>query len=141
MNESGGQTSAGPTGRNAMKSTMPTTRRLEVETVGRVTVASFRDERIVNDDVIEDLGEEFKSLVGRRGVRNVLLNFGRVKALSSAALAKLFGLKKRVEAAGGQLRLCCVHPELMEVFHLHRPRKSPPLFQIHDDEQDALDSF
>ncbi len=120
---------------------MTATRHLELETVGRVTVASFRDERIVNDDVIQEVGEELRSLVAERGRRSIVLNFGRVKAISSAAISVLLFLKKRVEATQGQLRLCCIHPELMEVFHLHRPRKSPPLFQIFDEEQGALDSF
>jgi anti-sigma B factor antagonist len=117
------------------------TRRLELETIGRVTVASFRDERIVSDDVIMELGEEFRGLVAERGKRHIVLNFGRVKALSSTALSVLLFLKKRVETTQGQLRLCCVHPELKEVFHLQRPRKAPPLFQIFDEEQVALDSF
>ncbi len=120
---------------------MTATRRLEVETVGKVTVASIRDERIVNDDVIQELGRELGGLVAERGRPHIVLNFGRVKALSATALSALLYLRKRVEATRGQLRICCVHPELMEVFHLHRARKSPPLFQIFDEEQCALDSF
>jgi anti-sigma B factor antagonist len=120
---------------------MTSTRRLEVETVGKVMVASLRDERIVNDDVIQEIGKELGGLVAERGRRNIVLNFGRVKALSASALSVLLFLKKRVEATQGQLRLCCIHPELMEVFNLHRTRKSPPLFQIFDEEQCALESF
>jgi anti-sigma B factor antagonist len=120
---------------------MTSTRRLELEAIGKVTVASFRDERIVSDDVIQELGAELRGLVAERGRRKIVLNFGRVKALSSAALSVLLFLKKRVEATQGQLRLCCIHPELMEVFHLHRPRKSPPLFEIFAEEHVALESF
>ncbi len=120
---------------------MTSTQRLELETVGKVTVASLRDERIVSDDVIQELGEELRHLASERGRRNIVLNFGRVKALSAAAMSVLLFLKKRVEATEGQLRICCVHPELKEVFQLHRPRKSPPLFQLFDEEQSALESF
>ena len=117
------------------------TRRLELETLGKVTVASLRDERLVGDHLIDELGEELRGLVSERGRRNIVLNFGRVKALSSTALPVLLQLKNRLEATEGQLRLCCVHPELKEVFDLHRSRKSPPMFQIFDEEQRALDSF
>ncbi len=120
---------------------MTSTCRLEVETVGKVTVASLRDERIVNDDVIQEIGKKLGGLVAERGKRKIVLNFGRVKALSAAAIFGLLFLKKRVEGTQGQLRLCCIHPELMEVFNLHRARKSPPLFQIFDEEQRALDWF
>lgn len=120
---------------------MTSTRRLELETIGKVTVASFRDERIVSDDVIQEIGEEFRALVAERGKRKLVLNFGRVKAMSTAAISPLLFLKKRVETTQGQLRLCCIHPELKEVFHLHRPRKAPPLFEIFDEEHRALESF
>ena len=120
---------------------MTSTRRLDLETMGKVTVASLRDERIVHEDVIQEIGKELSGLVAERGRRKIVLNFGRVKALSAAALSVLLFMKKRVEATQGELRLCCVHPELKEVFHLHRARKAPPLFQIFDEEQCALDSF
>jgi anti-sigma B factor antagonist len=115
--------------------------RLELDNVGKVTILSFRDERIVNDDVIQEICEEFRGLVTQRGRRNIVLNFSRVKAISAAAISALLFLKKRVETTQGQLRLCCIHPELREIFHLHRPKKSPPLFQIFEEEQGALDSF
>ena len=120
---------------------MVSTRRLELETAGKVTIASLRDERIVSEDVIQELGKELSGLVAERGRRKIVLNFGRVKALSAASLSVLLFLKKRVEATQGQLRMCCIHPELMEVFHLHRVRKSPPLFEIFDEEKCALASF
>jgi len=120
---------------------MTCTRRLELDTVGKVTVASLRDERIVSEDVIHELGEDLRGLVTGQGKRNIVLNFGRVKAFSTTGLSVLLYLKKRVEATQGQLRICCVHPELKEVFYLHGARKSPPLFQIFDEEDSALESF
>lgn len=120
---------------------MTCTRRLELETIGKVTVASLRDERILSEDVIHELGEELRGLVARQGRRNIVVNFGRVKAFSAAALSVLLYLKQRVDATEGQLRLCCVHPELKEVFDIHRGRKSAPLFEVFDDEDSALESF
>jgi len=121
---------------------MPSTRRrLELETIGKVTVVSFRDERIVNEEVIDEIGEQLTALVEDQGRKFLLLNFGRVKALSSAALAKLFMIRQKLATVKGTLKLCCVHPELQEVFTLHRPKKAPPLFDIYPEEQDALDTF
>jgi anti-sigma B factor antagonist len=53
----------------------------------------------------------------------------------------LLYLKKRVDATQGQLRLCCIHPELKEVFDIHRRRDSAPIFEIFDEEESALESF
>ena len=120
---------------------MTSTRRLELETIGKVTVASLRDERILSEDVIHELGEELRDLVAGHGRRHIVVNFGRVTALSAASLSVLLYLKKRVDATQGQLRLCCVHPELKEVFDIHRGRNSAPLFQVFDEEELALESF
>jgi anti-sigma B factor antagonist len=120
---------------------MTCTRRLELETVGKVTVASLRDERILTEDVIHELGEDLRGLVAEHGKRNIVVNFGRVKAFSASALSVLLYLKKRVDATQGQLRLCCIHPELKEVFDIHRRRDSAPIFEIFDEEESALESF
>jgi anti-sigma B factor antagonist len=115
--------------------------RMETETIGGVTVVYFLDERIVADDVIEDLGDQLVALVEDRGFRKIVLNFGNVKALSSTALAKLFVLRQKLNTVKGALKLCCIHAELLEVFQLHRPKGAPPLFEIFGEEQQAIDSF
>ena len=120
---------------------MTCTRRLELETVGKVTVASLRDERILSEDVIHELGEDLRGLVAKQGRRKIVVNFGRVKAFSVTALPVLLFLKKRVDATQGQLRLCCVHPELKEVFEIQRGRNSGPIFEVFDEEESALESF
>ena len=119
----------------------PPPRRLDLASVGRVTVVSFRDERIVDDLVIQEVGDQLIGLVEDRGHRNLLLNFGGVQALSSAALAKLFSLRMKVASIRGKLKFCCVHPELMEVFKLHQAKGSDALFEIYPEEKKALDSF
>ncbi len=71
----------------------PPPRRLDLASVGRVTVVTFRDEWIVDELVIQEVGDQLLGLVEDQGHRNLLLNFGSVHALSSAALAKLFRLE------------------------------------------------
>ena len=58
--------------------------------------------------------------------------------LSSAALAKLITLNKKLQAAGGKLILCNIDPQIREVFEITRLNK---LFTIHDEEQAALQAF
>jgi anti-sigma B factor antagonist len=116
-------------------------RRLDLESIGGVTIISFRDDRIVSDEVIEEIGEQLLALVEEQGARRLLLNFGHVKALSSAALGKLLVLRQKLATVKGTLRLCCVHPELLEVFHLHRPKGAPALFEVYPEEQEALEAF
>jgi anti-sigma B factor antagonist len=113
-------------------------RHLRLETIDGVTVVSFVESKIVSEESIQEVGDQLYSLVDIEGHRQLLLNFGNVQYLSSAALGKLINLKKRVGAAGGKVKLCCIHPELKVVFKITRLDN---VFEIYDDEQAALDSY
>ena len=52
--------------------------------------------------------------------------------LSSAALGKPINLKKKVGAVKGKLKLCCIHPDLLEVFKITRLDQ---VFEIYPEEQ------
>ena len=112
-------------------------RRLVVEEdIDGVSIVSFVDRKILDEAVIDQLGQELFSLVD--GPRKILLNFGNVEYLSSAALGKLISMQKSVKDAGGQLRLCRIHPQIYEVFRITKLTK---LFDIYADEQLALQKF
>lgn len=113
-------------------------RHLRTETVDGVTVVSFVETKIVNEESIQEVGDQLYSLVEDEGHKQLLLNFGNVQFLSSAALGKLINLKKKVGAAKGKLKLCCIHPDLFEVFRITRLDQ---VFEIYDEEQAALDKF
>ncbi len=112
--------------------------RLRIEIFDNATVASFVDERIVDDIVIQAVGEQLYSLVERDGYTSLLLNFSEVKFMASAVIAKLFTLHKKVKAAKGELKFCCIDPDILAVFKITGLDK---MVKIYKDEQDALDSF
>src|SRR6266581_5234347 len=118
-----------------MSSSQPKRRRLEVEDIGDVTVVSFTDKKILDEQNIQVIGEQLFSLVDELGRRKLLLNFGNVEYLSSAALGKFITLNKKVQAAGGRLILCNIDPQIREVFEITKLDK---LFVIKGDEQEAL---
>src|SRR5437660_9732934 len=89
-----------------MSAQPPRRRRLEVEDIGDVTVVNFTDKKILDEQNIQIIGEQLFSLVDELGRRKILLNFGNVEYLSSAALGKFITLNKKVNAAGGRLILC-----------------------------------
>jgi anti-sigma B factor antagonist len=111
---------------------------LRLETIDQVTVVSFVDTKIVSEENIQEVGQQLYSLVDEQGHRQLLLNFGNVQYLSSAALSKLINLKKKVGAVKGQLKLCSIHPDLLDVFKITRLDQ---VFEIYKDEQTALDKF
>ncbi|HIE69448.1 MAG TPA: STAS domain-containing protein [Planctomycetes bacterium] len=91
-------------------------RRLDLEDVGDVTVAKFIDKKILDESNIQLIGNQMFSLVEDDGKRKVLLDFSNVEYLSSAALGKLIVMDKKLKAAQGQLSMCAVRAEILEVF-------------------------
>jgi len=112
--------------------------RLEVTEVGDVTVVRFRDHKIVEDISIQQLGQEMFQLVEVDNRDKLLLNFSSVDFLSSAALGKLITLDKKMKSHGGTLKLSNIRPEIYEVFSITKLNR---LFDIRDDEADALAAF
>ena len=112
--------------------------RLEVNEVGDVAVIRFRDQKIIEDINIQELGRELSELVEVEKREKLLLNFSSVDFLSSAALGKLITLEKKVKANAGVLKLSNIRPEIYEVFAITKLNR---LFDIKDDEADALAAF
>ncbi len=117
---------------------MGVNRRLELSEVGDVTVVQFVDRKILDEANIQDLGQELFQLVEADERKKILLSFTSVDFLSSAALGKLITLDKKVKAHNGTLKLCNIRPEIYEVFAITKLNK---LFDIKDDEADALADF
>ena len=113
-------------------------RHLRLENVDGVTVVSFVESKIVTEENIQEVGDQLYSLVEDQGLKQLLLNFGNVQYLSSAALGKLITLNKKVQQAGGKLAMCKIAKEILEVFEITKLDK---LFKIFKDEQTALQWF
>ena len=116
----------------------PRRRRLELEEVGEATVVTFVDKKILDEQNIQIIGEQLFDLVDNQGKKKILLNFGNVEFLSSAALGKLITLNKKVQQSGGKLAMCKIAREILEVFEITKLDK---LFKIFKDEQAALQSL
>ena len=119
-------------------SAQPKRRRLEVEQIGDVTVVNFIDRKILDEQNIQIIGEQLFSLVDEDACRKLLLNFGNVEFLSSAALGKLITLNKKLQTAKGRLILCNIDPQIHEVFEITKLDK---FFKIQKEEQTALQAF
>ena len=68
----------------------------------------------------------------------MLLHFGRVKFMSSAALGMLIRVLKKCKEYKVMLKLCNISPEEYEVFQITGMNK---IFDIHQDAAKAMDAF
>ena len=112
--------------------------RLRLEEIDDVTIVCFKDSELVKDNVLNEIRDELYRLVDSGKHRKLLLNLSNVRRYSTEFLGNLLGLKRRLSKAKGEVKLCMIAPDLREavkVLHLER------VFDIHDEEQKALDAF
>ena len=112
--------------------------RITVEDVGDVAVVQFVDKKILDEQNIQMIGDDLFRLVDELGRRKVLLNFGNVEFMSSAALGKLIRLHQRLAQVGGKLVLCGISKDILQVFTLTKLDK---MLKIVANEQKGLESF
>jgi len=113
-------------------------RRVDIEEVGDITVATFVDKKILDEGNIQIIGNQLFSLVEEDGREKIVLDFANVEYLSSAALGKLITMDKKVKSAKGKLRLCSVRPDIYEVFAITKLNK---LFDMRDTREQALEGL
>ena len=113
-------------------------RRVDIEEVGDITVATFVDKKILDEGNIQIIGNQLFSLVEEDGREKIVLDFSNVEYLSSAAIGKLITMDKKVKSAKGKLRLCSVRPDIYEVFAITKLNK---LFDMRDTREQALEGL
>ena len=112
--------------------------RLQVHEQADVSIVGFRDSKILDETVIQEIGNELFGLVDQQFRPKLLFDFTNVDYLSSAALGKLITLHKRVREKKGQLKFCAIKPKIYDVFRITKLDK---IFDIHEDRDKALGSF
>jgi len=116
----------------------PNKSNLVVQERGNISVVTFLEFSVLDRTHIDKLGDELLKLVDEGGRKKILINFEGVEYLSSTVLGKLIALHKRIALARGELKLCAIKPSILEIFEI---TKLDRVFNIYDDQQQALDSF
>lgn len=112
--------------------------RLVVEINGEITRVSFLERNILEEAMIQRIGDEISQIIDQTANPKLLVSFKGVEHLSSAALGMLININNKIRKKGGQLRLAHIDAQIYEVFVITKLNK---LFQIHEDAQQAQSSF
>jgi anti-anti-sigma factor len=95
---------------------------------GALTVLIFETPNLLNGLDIESI-ETGLSAILDAGDRHILLDFKRVKHISSPALSMILRIHSKLAALpDGQLALCDLKPQLMEAIKITRLDRLMPLF-------------
>ena len=128
-----------PQGTFAWKAAMPdVSQRLNVTDHKDVKVVDFIESKILDEANIAEIGQHLITIVEAKDRPKILLDFGNVDHLSSAALGMLINVNNRVKQHNGQLRLVNIKPQIMEVFEITKLNK---LFKILPTRAEALISY
>ena len=117
---------------------MPEQGSLLIQTVQGVTLVTFDDESILDPLQVQDIGEQLHRLIEEEDRQRLILDFHKVKILSSQMLGVLIGLLKRIRSDRGRVVICGMKAELHKVFKITNMDK---LFSFYETEGHALRSF
>ena len=92
--------------------------RIIVESGMDVTIVTFTEERIVDEEQIRELQESFEPIIKKNQDKELILNFINVKFMTSALLGFLVRVHKNVCELGGRLRLSKLDSNLHKVFEI-----------------------
>jgi len=112
--------------------------RLLVHQMRDVTVVNLNDSSILDALQVEQIGDELFELVEARACRKIVLDFSKVKFLSSSALGILIRLRKEAQEIKGKIVFCGMRRDLRQTFKITNLDK---LFEFYENEEQALSSF
>jgi len=91
---------------------------LKVEYGTEVSIVTFDDQHILEDQQIKKLDQALKPVIERNLNKQLVLNFEHVRFMSSAFLGLLVKAHKRVIDNGGRLQLMNLDPKIRKVFEI-----------------------
>ncbi len=107
--------------------------------VDEVAVVNFNESvSMFDSDKVQLVGRELLDLVASRRYTKILLNLSNAHFVSSAMLAHLVKLNRKIQESKGKLRLCCLRPVIVDAFRVSSFDK---IFDIYADEASALKKF
>jgi anti-anti-sigma factor len=105
---------------------------------GAAVVTFLETVSMFDGDKVRDVGNELLDLVDSKKYTKLVLNMTNARFVSSAMLAHLVKLHRRVQEVKGKIRLCCLRPVIMDAFRVSNFDK---IFEIFPDEAAALKKF
>lgn len=117
---------------------MSTPARIEIVDEGATRFVRFLDRRLFDDRTVREVAEQLAAVLppDDSPIR-LILDFSSVDSLASSLLGKLVVLQRRVEKAGGTLRLCEMSTNVRAVF---RTSNLDRLFAIDRDRREAAEA-
>ena len=93
-------------------------KKISVENGTDVTIVTFEEETILEDQQIRKLERALLPVIRENQQKRLVLDFAKVKFMSSAFLGLLVKVHKRIVEADGHLQLFNLDPKIQKVFEI-----------------------
>ena len=97
---------------------MESKEKIVVENGTDVTIVTIEEENILEDQQIRRIERALMPVIRENQQKRLVLNFARVRFMSSAFLGLLVKVHKRTIDAGGHLQLYNLDPKIQKVFEI-----------------------
>jgi len=111
---------------------------LVVQNIGGVVAVDISYASLLDEETIQSIQEPLLELIDQQAQRKIVLDFSKVRLLSSRMLGVLITVRKHAAAIDGEVVLAGLRPDLHKVFKISRLDK---LFRFYDTTDDAMKGF
>lgn len=108
------------------------------ELKGEVRIIVIDAVQLLDGPAIDQCTREILDVLDKTEESHVLVHFGRVTFLASAALGMLIRVNKKCKQHDIALKLCGINPTIRQVFKITNLDK---VFEIHEDTAEAMAAF
>lgn len=112
-----------------------TSQYLEIQEQNGVACVQFKENRLTDEDNIEQIGRELFALTDQYHCKKVILDLTDLKMLTSSVLGKMITLHRKLHRTNGKLVLCNAGDFVTEVLETSRLHD---YFHVADDQSAAL---
>ena len=110
---------------------------ISVEYVDEIVIVTLLDAKILDQTQIQSLADSIFPLIEEKEKISLILDFSKVKFLSSSVLGLLIRISKKVYQQAGTLCLCRIDRKIDEIFKITRLDQ---VFTIMPDRESAIES-
>ena len=112
--------------------------RLDTKNIDGVTVAEIQDSKLLENAAIDQIGKELLECVEDAVNGRLLLDFSKVKFMSSAMMGRLVMLSTKCKKDKVALKFCSLDKDIAEVFRITNLHK---MFDIQKDQARGIAAF
>ena len=101
-------------------------------------IIKIKESKVYDEAMVSIINDEINQVLDSNDKKFIILDFSKVKYLSSSFLGKIISINKKVKTKEGKLFLVGLNVDIMEVFQITKLEK---FFNFQSNIESALDSI